>query len=411
MIRSLAALALVAASAGDAYAHTRPAALTGAHQRADGSLVVGATWGLAYRDAGEWSLGCAAAFAVDADVEDAKLALDGDGTIVLGTFDGLYESDDGCTFTQPEGPLADGWVVDVVADGSGGVWAALTNVFEADQLYHRDAGGEWRAIGEPLDALVSQLHVHEAELWRVTFLPLAADRPRQVFLERSVDGGLAWRRWEVALEGSEWSATVLAVRGGEVHLVVRHFDGEAVPERVLRFDLAAERFVEVHRAPVVEAGRWTAEGLWLLGRLGGLDLSADGTTFERMHEVGGRCLTLIDGSLAACLDPASDGAALGFISRASVDPIVRLADLDGLRECPAGSDAASVCPAFREALAEDVQVPVDGVPPPGTPSGCGCALTRERAPVAEGAFVVGLLALQRRRRRKNARAAPTSAKP
>lgn len=414
MTRCLAALALVASTASSARAHARPAALTTAHQRADGSLVLGATWGLAFRDAGEWSLGCAAAFAVDADEEDAQVALDGAGTIVLGTFDGLFESTDGCTFSQPAGPLPESWVVDVVTDPEGGVYAAATRVAAPDQLFHRTVDGPWESVGDPLDALVAQLLMDGSTLWRVLFLPRSAEGPPQVFLERS-DDGVAFDRYEVALEGTEYSATLLAARDGEVHLVVRHFDGEAEPERVLRFDVTTETFEQVHAAAQLEVGAWTDDGLWVISRLEGLDLSPDGRTFERAHDVAGRCLVTIDGSLAACLDPARDPALLAHVTREAVAPIVHLADFDSLRACPAESDAALVCPAFREALAEDVEVPVDGVPPPGTSTGgggCACAIsTRERAPLTEGAFGLVLLLAQRRRRRTKASAAPMSAKP
>ncbi len=414
MTRVAIALALVAASAASAHAHARPAALTAAHQRADGSLVLGATWGLAFRDAGEWSLGCAGAFAVDADEEDAELTLDGSGTIVLGTFDGLFESSDGCTFAQPEGPLAESWVVDVATDSEGGVYAAATRVAAPDQLFHRTVDGPWLPVGDPLDALVAQLFIDGPTLWRVLFLPRSADGPPQVFLERSADG-VAFDRFELALEGTEYSATILAAREGEVHLVVRHFDGETEPERVLRFDEATESFEQVHAAAQLETGAWTTDGLWVISRLEGLDLGADGRTFERVHDVAGRCLAVVDGALAACLDPARDPALLAHVTPDAVTPLTQLADFDSLHECPAESDAALVCPAFREALAEDVQVPVDGVPPPGAPmsgGGCACALrTQERAPLTEGAFGLVLLLVQRRRRRTKASATPISAKP
>ncbi len=413
-MRRLGAALLVWGAASVAQGHVRPAALTAASQRADGSLVLGATWGLAFRDGGEWSLGCAAAFAVDADMEDAQVALDGAGTIVLGTRGGLYESSDGCTFTQPEGPLADGWVIDVVPDGSGGVYAALSRVFGQDQLYHRGRGEPWVALGDPLDTLLlAQLHASGRDLWRLVARPLTADAPRRLFLERSTDG-LAFERWEIALEGTEVGATILAARGGEAHLALRHLDGDTVPQRLLRFDVASATFELVHRAPLLDAGAWTDEGLWVIGRLGGLDLSVDGRSFEPVHDVAGRCLATIDGALAACLDPERDGMALAWVTREELTPIVRLEAFDSLRECPPESEGALICPDFREALAEDVGVPVDGVPPPGAPTGgCGCTLlTRERAPRMEGALALVWLWSQRRRRRpKKARAAPTRAKP
>lgn len=411
-LRLALALALLASTATGVQAHTRPAALTGAHQRADGSLVLGATWGLAYRDAGDWTLGCAAAFEVDANVEDAQVALDGDGTIVLGTFGGLFESADGCTFTQPEGLLATGWVVDVVADDEGGVWAARTQVAGADQLYHRGQGGPWRPVGEPLDRLVAQLHFSGGSLWRVSFVPLTATSERQVFLERTTDG-VSFEVWELPLQGTEYSATLLADREGEVHVVLRNFDGEMEPERLMRFDTAAETFELVHRAAQLEDGVWTDDGLWVISRLGGLDRSPDGRAFESAHDVAGRCLTTIDGALAACLDPARDGALLAFVTPEAITPIVGLGAFDALRECPPASEAAAICPAFREALAEDVEVAVDGVPPPGAPSsGCACALpTQKRAPFTGGALMLVWLVAQRRRRRANASAAPISAKP
>lgn len=408
----VAAVLLVVGVASVAHGHARPAAFTTAHQRADGSLVLGATWGLAFRDGEQWSLGCAAAFGVDANTEDAQVALDGSGVIVLGTFDGLYESADGCTFTRPDGLLADGWVVDVTPDGSGGVYAALTQVSGADQLYHRGLGEPWEAVGEPLDALVGQLHGTGTELWRVLFRPRSAGGEPRVFLERSGDGRV-FERWELPLEGTEYGATILAIRDGVVHLTVRHFDGEAVPERLLRFEVATESFELVHRAPQLEAGAWTADGLWTISRLGGLHLAVDGRAFETVHDVAGRCLVTIDGVLTACTDPARDGMALATVTAESLTPLVTLDAFGSLRDCPAESDAALVCPDFREALAEDVRVPVDGVPPPGTPTGgCGCALhTRERAPRMGGALALAWLFLQRRRRRTKARAAPMSAKP
>jgi len=409
-VKRLAAALLLLGGATVAHAHVRPAAFTTVAQRGDGSLVAGATWGLAFRDGGEWSLGCAAAFGVDANVEDAQVAVDGAGTLVLGTFDGLYESTDGCTFSQPAGPLAEGWVVDVAPDGSGGVYAALTRVSGSDQLYHRSAGEAWVPVGEPLDALVGELHGEGPRLWRVLFRPRSAAGPPRVYLERG--DGRSFERWELPLEGTEYGATILAARAGEAHLAVRHFDGETVPERLLRFDAMSGLFEEVHRMPQLEAGAWTGDGLWVIGRLGGLELAPDGRAFGAVHEVAGRCLARVDGVLMACTDPARDGVALAEVSVEALIPIVRLEALDSLRSCPAESDAAVVCPSYREPLAEDVKVPVDGVPPPGWPdSGCGCTVpTRERAPRTEGALALAWLALQRRRRKK-ARAAPIRAKP
>ena len=391
-----------------AEAHARPAALTSVHRRPGGDLVATATWGLAFRDGGQWSLGCAAAYGVDADIEDALLVVDEEGTLVLGTFDGLFESPDGCFFTRAPGSLGEEWVVGLTVDPEGVVYAGLTRLGADDQLYRRDAGGLWEATGEPLEPLLGDLHAEAADdLWLTSFYPRTAEGPPRVFLERSRDGGATRTRWELPLLESEYGATILASRRGVVHLAVRHFDGELQPERLLRFDGEREVFESVHTMVQMEQGLWTDRGLSVIGRAGGVDRSVDGRTFARVYEVAGRCLVELEGQLVACTDPARDGMALGALSEA-VEPRLQLAQLSALRACSPSSRSGAECPAFREALAEDVQVAVDGVPPPGTAAASdgGCAVSAtERAPGAEGALAVAWLIAQRRRRRK------TSARP
>ena len=410
LVASLSVAVLSVALPASGAAHARPAALTGVHARAGGDLVAGATWGLVFRDDGAWSLGCAAAYGVDANVQDASLALDGAGVMVLGTYDGLFESRDGCTFDRGPAPLDEGWTVAVATATDGSVLAALSSVSQADQLYRRAVGGPWAPHGGPLERLVSDLVFDGETLWMTTFRPRTAAGPPAVFLERSDDGGLTFEAWELPVVDSEYGAHLLAARDGEVHLAVRHFEGEAVPERLLRF--ADDAFTQVHAMVQMEAGLWTEDGLWVIARAGGLDLAPDGVAFARIHDVAGRCLAAIDGELLACTDPARDGMALGAVTTDSVEPWLQLAELSALRACPAASEAAATCPMFREALAEDVQVPVDGVPPPGTalPDEGGCAVGgAEGAPGFGGALALAWVAQRRRRRKKSAR--PTKPAP
>lgn len=459
----------VAASLVVALAVMAPGAIVQAHGRPpsfqsirvdptdDQHLVAQATWGLATsRDGGaSWQWTCAAAYDVDPRMEDPRVRFDAAGTLLLATFNGLHASDDGCEFREggPTEPAFAGWplAVDLAPDGS--LYVTTTVSFAPDELWRRDADGTWAVIasvGTEQD-LIDTLLVAPSEGSRVYLgggSVRLEDRSRRLAVEVSDDGGRTFRRTPIERLGEEYSVHLLAADPADpdtVWGVVRHFDGEDLPERVIRSTDGGASFSQRLALAQVRSILVRGDEVWVGGALGGLHRSRDrGETFELLSEARVRCLSEVGERVMICGDPTGEETVPPFAlaawdEGAGLEPVLALSEVVQMRACPRCSHVGITCPAWLPDIVLDLELdpeeagfegmlpdpdagtggPRDaglpfecGGPPPPASDGCGCAGSGGRnatSPAGAGLVLLSLGWVQRRRRKKTSAAPSRSA--
>ncbi len=409
--------------ASSAFAHGRPPSIQQLHVDPNNPLrIVGqATWGMVFsEDGGEsWTWTCAAAYGVDARMEDPNITIGADGTILTGTFNGAFTSGVGCEWDREEA-FGDTWVVAMDHQDTR-TYAVETRVFEGDRLWRLDEG-VWSPQGETLVGLVMETMVIAPSDPDTVYLgglrPRTSEQERGAFIVRSTDGGETLQRFEVSLRNEEFSVHVLGVEPDDperVWAVVRTFDGEMADERVLRSTNGGRNWDTRVSAPQVGGFAITPDGrTWVGSRLGGLWVSEDdGRSWRKAFNVAVRCLTYAADQLWVCTDQSVDGFALGIV-RDAIEPVLQLESLTELRSCEQCSETGVVCPAWIPDVAFDlgldyetlgidppeltpdggVGLPRDpvlpeacGGPPIEKPGGCGCSTPGSSSPPSALALV------------------------
>lgn len=381
--------------ASTAFAHGRPPSVQQLHfDPANPDRIIGeATWGMVFSDDGgeTWSWICAAAYGVDARMEDPNVAFGPDGEILVGTFNGVFSSDDGCDW-EDQPAFRDSWVVAIATAGER-AFAVETRVFEGDRLWRYD--DVWTPLGDPLEELVietMQVAPSDADVLYLGGLrPRTAEQDRGAFVVRSFDGGETLERFEIPVRNEEFSAHVLGVDPIDperVWAVVVTFDGEMADERLLLSTNGGRDWTTRHTLPQVGGFAFAPSGrLWVGSKLGGLWASDDGGRgWTKVDDVAVRCLAQRGDELWVCADQSMDGFAMAIIRESSaaepdLEPILDLRELTEIRSCERCTDVGIICPAWLPDVAFDLGLDYAAVgidPPMLNPDG-GVGLPREVA--------------------------------
>ncbi|AUX42220.1 hypothetical protein SOCE26_036470 [Sorangium cellulosum] len=436
-----AAVLSIAALAAPASANGRfPAAgLIAAHPSDPSRLLVRATYGLlATQDGGEtWRWICEPLVGFGG-YEDPMLAFLADGTLIAGIYDGLSASKNGgCDWAFAPGDLLGRYVVDLSAERADpsravlvvntglGAGRFLTQLWETS-----DNADTWTPAGAnlPDDFLALTVDVAPSEPSRVYLSGRlgAPDYPGVLF--RTIDRGETWE--QLAIPGSD-----------DRHLPFLSAIAPADPDRVyVRIDGEPNDVLVVSD----DGGQSFTAAFEGQGNLLGFALSPDGATvlvggdmdgiwrapastleFEKVSDVGARCLTWTPTGLFACGDEITDGFTIG-VSRDEGATFSALLHRDGLcgpLECAPDSGMAATCTDLWGATQLSVgsrQCGGDagtggggggggggGEPPAEEPGGCGCKLgaagAEAAAPLGGGAAwlalaAAGAISVARRRR-------------
>ncbi|WP_437515100.1 WD40/YVTN/BNR-like repeat-containing protein [Sorangium sp. So ce1099] len=439
---SAAALLSVAAVAAPALANGRfPAAGQIATHPSDPSrLLVRATYGLlTSQDGGErWRWICEPVVGFG-DNEDPMLAFLADGTIIAGVFDGLSASKNGgCDWSFAPGDLLDRYVIDLSADradpsravlvvstglGSG---RFLTQLWETS-----DNADTWTKAGVdlPEDFLAHTVDAAPSRRERVYVSGRFGAPDYAGALQRTDDRGETWERLDipesddtrlpylgaidpadpdtvyVRLDGEPSDALLVTRDGGQTFTTI--FEGQG---NLLGFALSPDG------ASVIVGG--PQDGIWRA--------STSSLDFEKISDVGARCLTWAAEGVFACGDEFNDGFTVGKSSDEG-ESFTALMHLDGLcgpLECASESGVASTCTDLWGATELTVGSQQcdggagtggsggsgggSGPPPADDPGGCGCKIgaagAEAAAPRGRGGAIwlalaaAGALAVRRRRR-------------
>ncbi|MCC6873268.1 MAG: exo-alpha-sialidase [Sandaracinaceae bacterium] len=384
-----------------AIAHGRPAALGRIVQDPSrpSRLVAQATWGLAISEDGgaRWQWLCAAALGVDARNQDPPIAISGDGTILASTFDGLITSrDHACTWGTPSDALRDVYTIDVVrAPGPPERLLAIsTGSIEPDTLWQsEDLGATFTPLATDFGqgVLLDQARVAPSRPGRIYLSAhIAGDvATRRVLLLSSDDGGASFQPHALPIAGTEWGGWILGVSPDDPDVVfvrVTHFDGEEVPERILRTRDGGTNWEEVLRLPYTGGMTYGPDGAILIAsRRGGVHRSEDGGDSFRVVDatLALTCLHTIDGTIWACADNARSGYAIGRSQDGvTFEPVATLSDIGALYACPSCSPAGYLCPHWLPDVIVDLHLDAD-LPDGYVVTEAGTGLPRDAAPPAE----------------------------
>ncbi|MCA9608308.1 MAG: hypothetical protein KC619_22015 [Myxococcales bacterium] len=436
----VATMLVFAAPPGQARAHGRPPYLEriAFDPGNDLRVVAQTSFGLVVSEDGgtSWRWVCSAVYRADPTTEDPDVVVADDGGLVVGAFDGAARgSPDLCEWTFPDGPARRVFVVDLERDPFGSaIWGVTSTGTAADVVVRsEDMGLSWVAVGPPIeDVLIESMARAASDSGRVYLggaIPIGAE-PRQGFVLRSEDAGESYTPVDLPLDDGERFPLIVAVDPTDADRVFVRVTRRATdirPERLLYSDDGALSFREVFRLRGMRAVALSEDGqrLWVGSAQGeGLHLARGGSfDFERMNDVDVRCVEVRGDELWLCIDPHRNDFALGrsIDEGATVEPLLRLQDVELLPECPACSATGFTCPAWQDDLAFDQdQYFGSGMPPPGgatgqprdagdialcgaesppTEMGCGCRVVRPAADLPIP-FLFALWALTRRVRRR-----------
>lgn len=427
MRRAVSALLIMAAIAGarGADAHgALPAVDAIASRPGDAqTLLARTTFGLLYsKDGGahwDWVCGEAAGYS---DGWVPAVALTTGGTSLVGAFDGLGTSPQGCAWSRTAA-LEKEYVFDVGVRGASSF--ALTSTFAGADggttLYRSglfrsdDDGKTFAPAGTPIDPtlLVDGLALAPSDAARVYVTTItSALEGRRAWVQVSKDGGAAWAAHEVLLRAGERRLVPLAVDPAKPDRLYLRTHGENLGRLLVSDDggqTVRDAYVGKGELPafaLADGGATVLVGGTADGVVGA---SAADLVFAPRSAVPVTCLAQTSAALFAC---AREGDA-GFTIGRSTDggrtfaSALRLAEVRGPLAC-APDSSADVCAAEWPVIAATLGVPLatpDAGPPPpaadGALRGGGCS-TGATPPGPVGLLVTAasaLAALLRRRRR------------
>ncbi|WP_437819332.1 WD40/YVTN/BNR-like repeat-containing protein [Sorangium sp. So ce1078] len=451
---SVAALLSIAALAAPASANGRfPAAgLIASHPSDPSRLMVRATYGLlSTHDGGAaWRWICEPVVGFGGN-EDPMLAFLADGTIVAGVFDGLSASKNGgCDWSFAPGELMDRYVIDLSADRedpsravlvvSTGLGAGrfLTQLWETS-----DNADSWTKAGAnlPEDFLAHTVDAAPSNRDRVYLSGRFGAPDYAGALQRTDDRGATWQRLDIQGSDDTRLPYIGAIDPADPDTVYVRLDGDPTDALLVSRD-GGESFTTVFEskgdllgfalspdgASVIVGG--PQDGIWRA--------PASSLEFEKISDVGARCLTWTAAALFACGDEFVDGFTVGRSTDEgeSFEALLHLDGLCGPIECAPESGAASTCADLWGATELTIGSRQCGgtgsggdagaatgsggggsaAPPAPEPDGCGCkigapgAASIDAAAAPGGRSVIwlalsaaGALALARRRAHASAR--------
>lgn len=361
-----------------------------------------APWGFVHHAGGDadWRWVCHEVFSGGNESLLPDLVQGSDGTLfgVLGLLDGvrdegvsLYRSaDDGCTWDATTG-LEDRVVVGVAMSPSDpAIGLAISADLDtgegipANGIWRTtDGGASWAVVQEWDGRLMRSVAFG---LQDRAYAVAATPDPEQAWLLRSDDGGQTWQELPVPTDGVEVVTVgqIVAVHPADPDEVWLHFDGSQ-NDAVFRSVDGGQTFSPVTGIPDLFLDiEFAADGThWLVGGPRQLWRSEDLQTWTQVEDVPQAWGAGLDarGLWLAVNTLADDRAVVRLEGGALVDELWTL-DLAGVKECPAGSDAATVCgPLFDDLYSnlermrprpsgDDDDSAVEP-PSPGCESGCG----------------------------------------
>ncbi|WP_437593446.1 WD40/YVTN/BNR-like repeat-containing protein [Sorangium sp. So ce1000] len=441
---ALAALLSVATLSAPASANGRfPAAgLIASHPSDPSRLMVRATYGLlATQDGGEqWRWICEPIVGFGGN-EDPMISFLADGTIIAGVFGGLSASKNGgCDWSFAQGDLLDRYAIDLSADRedpsravlvvSTGLGAGrfLTQLWETS-----DNADSWTKAGVdfPEDFVAHTVDAAASNRDRVYVSGRYGAPEYAGALERTDDRGATWERFDIPGSDDMNLPFLAAIDPVDPDVVYVRLDGDPTDALLVSRD----------------GGHSFSTAFESSGDLLGFALSPDGGTvivggpqdgiwrapaasleFEKVSDVGPRCLTWTAEALFACGDEFVDGFTVGRSTDegASFSALLHLDGLCGPLECAPESGVASTCGPLWGATELTIGSQQcggattggeGGGPEPSpaeTPDGCGCKIGAAGAargggaapPGGRGAIwlaLPGAVALACARRRRRAR--------
>jgi MYXO-CTERM domain-containing protein len=416
------------AVAGDAAAHGELPAVSAIASRPGDpqTLLARTTFGLLYsRDGGarwDWVCGEAVPYA---NGWVPPVAMTPGGTSLVGSFDGLGTSPDGCSWARAPA-LENEYVFDLVVRGSSAfaVTSTFTGADGGTSLYRSrlfradDDGRTFAPVGTPIDPtlLVDGLALAPSDAQRVYVTTITSTLAgRRAWVQTSKDGGTTWVAHEVALRDGERRLVPLAVDPLHADRVYLRAHGEKMGRVLVSDDGGATtRDVYVGRGELPAFALADGGSTVFVGGTedGVVAASSADLVFAPRSSTPVSCLAATQTALFAC---ATEGDA-GFSIGRSTDggrtfvPALRFAELRGPLACPPGSQT-DVCAAEWPVIAATLGVPLPprdagadaaGPATDGELRGAGCSATT--GPAVPSGALAGALALlgsvvARRRRR------------
>jgi hypothetical protein len=414
-------------------------------------IVMRTTWTLieSYDGGESWFWRCAVSVGYERTTEDPPVVIASDGTVMVGIFNGLMQSDPtGCNFDPSADEDVDNlYLIDLI-DGPDGPQVTYGVTSPGDQantvVRSADDGSTWTVLGTPSDeVLLERVRVAPSDPTRIYTsgaIPARGGMERRALFFRSDDAGRTYTETQIPLEGEERNLHVLAVdptNPDRVLVRVVRLVTDTVPERLLVSEDGGETFETAASLLEITGLAFSDDGsqVWVGGWDGAFLRSDEGGAAGTFVPVVGqedlrvRCLTYRPGAspgtgeLWICADELRYDYALGVSTDggSTIENRWGFADVRIDTGCPACSAVGGICPTYWPDVVFDLGLPDEGpafdagvcdagpfdggaldagigaeVEPP---TGCGCRAQR-RASLPIAAIVLGLglaLALARRR--------------
>lgn len=435
---ALVAFALATLGASSAHANGRfPDALQLVVAPNDEShIAVQTTYGFIHtRDHGaRWTWTCEDA-AFYSGVLDPPIALMESGALIAGVFDGLVQSSpDACDWSLLGGDLATRFFVDVstikqapshaIALASNGKGM---NTFDTQVFATTDNGATWAKRGAALPTNFLGLTLDAAsddeDLLYLSGFEVLSSSNYVGTLAVSSDGGATWELRPIdgsANEAGPYIAAIDPVDHDTLYVRLASLEG-----RLLVTHDAGASWTQIYQAPDKLLGfALSPDGSEV--RVGGPDSGlfgskTDAFDFQKVNEVGVRCLTWTTGGLYVCAREAFAEYTVGESQDkgTTFTPLHHLYCLDGPdASCAADSNVQSICAgpwaAQKQLLGTDQcgaggagtggagGAGAGGAGAGGSDDGCSCATSGDRdtrnAGLWFGLFALGVAARRGRRR-------------
>ncbi|MBX5482482.1 MAG: hypothetical protein IRZ16_11700 [Myxococcaceae bacterium] len=318
-----------------------------------------------------------------------------DGRVLAAGFDGLIVSDDGGCSWSKDPLFADLSPTEIEASPAdpARLFVTTARYQNTNGLFRSDDGGYTWTFTHLRNAglLFSSIRIAPSNASRVYVSAWWAVGTPEVVLFRSDDGGDSFTEIRLTSALPAGAFTVWAVDPSDPDVVYASLvesSGEG-NTRLLRSGDAGATFQTVFTGPAPLNGLSVSEdgSTVFLGTDTGFYRSIDGgRTFSQLPAPTANASPLLDeGTLYACASQLKDGFALARSADRgdTLTTVLRLSDIRGPLDCPAGSSTADVCPKFWPVVKDsfpkgpvaDGGTPADGgePPPPPPPQGCGCS--------------------------------------
>jgi MYXO-CTERM domain-containing protein len=422
---------------------TRPAGANGRFPRAGviavdpsdpGHIVVRATYGLlSTADGGKtWSWVCEQSVGFS-DNEDPMVAITKNGTLLAGVSHGLGVSTDrGCDWSLVGGELSDRYAVDLATEKNSPerAVAILSNgigggKFDTTVFESADDGATWSQAGVslPEDFYGLAIDAAPSDTNRLYASGRSGAPDYLGVIERSDDRGKTWQRFAIpgateqsppflsAVDPNDPDVLYVRLDSAEADVLVVSRDGG------LSWETAFEGNGPLLGFALSPDGKKVAVG----GDKDGIRMApADTLVFEKVSDLGAKCLLWTSDAFYACGEELENGFTIG-ISKNEGKTFQALHHLGRIcpLECPSETTTEQECPSQWGAVALTLDAescdadPPDAGPPSsaaasgssndGGREGCACNVAGGGALDGGFLFIAAALSVWARRRRRQPR--------